>query len=145
MGMGYWANQAYVISEEVLRKVCKKEYNALINLLKKLDIDVEGYNGQILAQEEYEELTNSNDEPLTKENANKVGEVIQELQNAFNKSSNLGLHINYQSEDEGSRYDDVEGLFWEVYGFTGVTTEGQAFIDKFGENSIINASWASFG
>jgi hypothetical protein len=43
--------------------------------------------------------------------------LFSSLCSEFNKETGLFLNIGYHnSSDEGSRYDDVDGFFWEVHG-----------------------------
>ena len=140
MGMGSAPAQTQVVKHEIVKKVVPTEYEAFEELMKKHDSDLECdyYDGivQSLNQDELIEDDISDDEFKA------INEAYEKLCNAFYEKTKLSLSLNNLSEDDGGRYDDVGGTFWEVGNVYQLTPEAEAFNKQFGtedEPAIKNA------
>lgn len=116
MGMGYGANMEMVISDNDLKKVVPEEYQAFFNMLENLGISFENVANAISNDWEMEDIE--------EEQEKEVREVWLDLQTAFHEKTSIHLWMGYHdSNDYGSRYDDVDGGFfglswWEVLEYT---------------------------
>ena len=65
----------------------------------------------------------------------------RKLQKAFKKATKLSLQLNFHNADEsGSRYDDVNGVFWSVDGMYALTPAGKKYQKK-----VNRAFFTTFG
>ena len=129
MGMGYCAAFADTIEPEDVRKICPKEYDALV---KALDESEEGETLDSFAQEA------TYDENIEGTN---TAVAYKALCAAFEKLTGLGLGLGYHDKgDEGDRYDDVDGYYWWLDGVYKLSPEGEKL------NEIIQRKfWVTFG
>ena len=113
MGMGYGSNFADVISSDDLKAFCPDEHCQLIAALDKHDVSFETFC------QESEEM---NDEILF---------AFGKLIGSFKYKTGLMLETGYHScEDEGDKYDEVDGGFWQVDGMYELTEAGKKIGDK---------------
>ena len=104
MGSGYAAGYADVIKQEDLIKFCPKEFKNFLDVLaENKDIDLE-----LFAREAGYGFNDNLDIDA------KTIDAYKQLQTAFEKKTGLGLNIGYHNEDDGSRYDEVYGVYWGV-------------------------------
>lgn len=137
MGMGYFANSTDTIQEETIVKVCKDEFKAFTDSFNGLDFDIEDF-----AQEsEYGYEIETDDDDAMK----RVNDAYTKLIDIFYERSGLTLNISYHNEDEGSRYDDVIGIYWEVGNIYQLTPQAKAFKEKYGDNTIKSSQFVTFG
>ena len=116
--MGYGANYADVIEDADVAKVCPNEHKKLMSLIEKYGIDLE-----VLAS-----AVASADTPLkSKRNSEKIMKAYDKLVEAFGKKyKGAGLSLSYHdSQDQGDRYDDVNGAYWFVDGMYELTPIGK--------------------
>ena len=99
MGMGYGANYADVVEQDFVKKTCPKEYAALD---KAIDNDVEDF--EAFAQE------------INQEGLQDIAPSIRRL--------SIGYH---STEDNGDRYDEIDGAYWSVEGVWTRTPAGKKF------------------
>ena len=137
MGMGVAPCQTVTVTTEALKQVVPNEYKRFADICIQAEIDLETvcYIEEIYALRDGEEFECEND--VTSKDVVKVYEALCE---AFS-TTGLSLNINHINEDEGGRYDDVEGLFWEVSGVYQLTPEAKAFKEKFGNESIKDVAY----
>jgi len=130
MGMGYAGSYADVISEEGVKEVCPKEYQALMDAMVGIP-PIEAMDFDELAQQaEYNEIENKDAE-----------QALEVLKEAFDKKTGLALSIGYHDADEqGDRYDDINGGFWCVGGMYELTKAGKKF-----EKYVQRKMFVSFG
>ena len=137
MGMGYFANSTDTIEEETIVKVCKDEFKAFTDSFDGLDFDIEDF-----AQEsEYGYEIETDDDDGMK----RVNDAYTKLIDTFYDRTQLTLNISYHNDEEGSRYDDVEGIYWEVGNVYQLTPQAKAFKEKYGDNAIKSSQFVTFG
>jgi hypothetical protein len=118
MGMGYGANYADVIEDADVAKVCPKEYKKLLSTLKSCKIDMDQLGRAIAYGENVCRNKRNNRKVLTAYN-NVVGAFIGKYEGA---GLGLGFH---NSQDDGDRYDDVNGSHWCVEGLYELSPVGK--------------------
>lgn len=119
MGAGYSANYADVIEESFIEEVAPNELAKFKKALEDEEVDFDDFASRLY---DLTDFTDINDE---------VYGAMEELQSQFEDVTGLKLDLNYHnSEDEGSRYDDIEGAFWSVRGVYTLTPAGQKYLDK---------------
>lgn len=130
MGMGYGANYADVIEEKALDKIVKGKVKELKEALG------EDYDLESLAREiEFDE--GEIEEPLF----GKADKIYHEIQETFKKETGLELALSFHDSDEdGDRYDQVNGAFWEVFGMYELTPAGKKL-----EKKVPRLYYVSFG
>jgi hypothetical protein len=143
MGMGHAAAYADVISTEGLKELCPREYGTLLRYLEKYDVNLD-LLAQGVSTEEFAYLdklydsvpTNvKNDEAWVEARIQHILKLLQALCDAFSTTTNDGtchleLELGYHdSQDEGDRYDDVDGAFWAVGGMYAMTSAGERIKD----------------
>jgi len=103
MGMGYGAGYADVVSDEFVKKTCRKEFNALDKLITdNEDVDWDAF----ATDAQYDQFE-----------IEEIEEAFVKLTKAFKKATGLELGIGFHDmDDEGDRYDDVNGMYWWVDG-----------------------------
>ena len=111
MGMGYGANYADIISAEDVEKICPDEWKAFIAALETEEETVDSFAMEAMCDERPE------------------------------KKTQLEIGIGYHnSDDEGSRYDDVDGAYWWVSGMYELTEAGKKM-----EDIVRRHFWVTFG
>lgn len=115
MGMGHGANYADVVEDKFVEKICPKEWKKLMDAISKSD--------EFGSMEEFAQIKRYDD----------VGEdeatlAYNQLTDAFNKKTKLDLSLGFHDADEeGDRYDDVNGYFWMVDGVYSYTPAGKKY------------------
>ena len=127
MGMGYAAAQVEEVKEELIKQVAGKEYDELIKAIEAEDDMTIGDFAQEARYEEYFTETLEN--------------LYNKLVKKFNKETGLELYIGYHdAEAEGSRYDDIDGVYWCVGGVYQLTPAGKKY-----EKFIETKNFVNFG
>ena len=112
--MGYAPVIADTVDSDFVRETCPAEWETFVKA-----IDENGETLESIAQLQ----RFGDDSPVDKE----LGLLIE----AFNKKTDLTLFLNYHdSSDEGDRYDDINGAFWEVDGVWQMTPAAEKLRDK---------------
>jgi hypothetical protein len=130
MGIGYSANYADVVSEDWVKEVAPKEFDNFKNALEKVEVDIEVFarDNQYGGSDEVDW-------------GDEVDQTYDALVTKFKESTGLDLEIYYHdSENEGDRYDDVNGVFWMVSGVYQLTEAGEKHKDR-----ITRAFYVTFG
>ena len=136
MGMGYGANNILALNEEKLRKEFKQEFETLEATLELLELSL----GDLAQAQQYESPLQDEYEDISVEQEAMVYSALNQLTEAFKDTYGFTLYLGYHdNEAEGSRYDDVDGVFFsishgEVYGIkpeAKVLNEKIGFEDKF--------------
>ena len=149
MGMGYSGININTVSDDTLIKVCSVEFEAFKQALEKagLDIDCQGV-GYSIEHGDFSELEDSmpdgteNVEELIKA----VEDTLDALTTKFCEVTDLQLSFAvHDSDEEGSRYDDVNGHYWELHGVYQLTPVAKQFKEQFGDSSIENTSFVQYG
>lgn len=114
--MGYGANFADTIEETTIRDICKIEIEALEKALAANNSNLEKYAQELVWGEEV---------------AEEVEKAYERLQEVFEIITyGLTLILNYHNSDDGDRYDDVNGYFWEVGEVYKMTDAGRRMQEK---------------
>jgi hypothetical protein len=136
MGMGYGANYADAISEAGIKKIVGNElFNKFIEVVE-ADEDM-GMDevANALQYEDSDEMTNK-----------EITEAYSELVKVFNEKTGLELSIGYHDEEQGDRYDDMQGIYWSVGGMYDLTPEGKKLQEVLGEkNQVERQFFVTFG
>ncbi len=148
MAMGYGANYADVIEPETLGGVVgdKKLVNGFV---KKFN----NYKFKEWEISDYRELAttvsgeNINFEIDAEDKAFKsLEDDWKKISSKFKEVTGLELSIDYHSiDDNGDRYDNVDGLYFQVYGLYQPTKKFREFKKKFGDEAITRAFFVTFG
>ena len=130
MSMGHSACTAWTISDEDCAKVCKKAWNNMVLALgdknMSLDelaqhIDMDDYDIDVV--------------PVY------IMDAVHGFRKAFEKKTGLSISLGYHnSDDEGDRYDDIDGHFWDLGGVTYMTAKAKRLGEK-----IKFSTWVTFG
>lgn len=128
MGMGHAAGHADTIDNETLQKVCPEEYQVLLDELDKEDIDLDYFAEQIQAE-------NDLNQDLLK--------VLDDLAATFKYETGLTICLQYHDQENGDRYDELEGAYWDLDGVYTMTLQAKTFIKKFGP--ITRQSFVEYG
>lgn len=126
MGMGYGACIVDVIEPDAIKKICNQEWQV--------------FESSLLANEDYDNLG-----AFAEEYASSGGgcgcdtcESFDLLLAAFKRSTGLELGIGYHnSDDNGDRYDDVNGVYFWVDGMYQLTPEGATLKDVVERKSFV--------
>jgi len=134
MGMGYGAGYADVISQNKIKQVCPVEFKAFFRELKKSEVSLDSF-AQLIAQNR--ELDSED-----RESQGKLVDLWTTLQTAFyKKSEGLDLELGFHdSDNEGDRYDDINGPFFSVGGMYQLTPAGKKF-----KRSVTRQFFVTFG
>ncbi len=139
MGMGYAGGYADVIDQENLIKLGKCG-----TILKQLEevLDKEGYCLESFASGLRSDCYEMDDAP-----SNKCFKLYESLKKEFKKiSGGLELELSFHdSDEEGDRYDDVNGAYWSVEGLYEETKKFKNFKKKFKKIKIERAHFVNFG
>lgn len=119
MGMGYGAAYDDVIEDKVVMETCPNEYEQFIQALKNENITIEEFaQGLSWGDGEASET---------------VHNLYEKIVEAFDKQipkAGLGLYY-HNSEEEGDRYDDVNGAYWACSNLFQLSPAGLALKGKF--------------
>ena len=135
MGMGMAPASCWTINSENVKKIVSKEYNAFIKAVEA--------SGESIESVAYLLATDYQLEIVTDEQAKAIEETYLKLRKAFEKKTKLAIGIQFHdSNNDGDRYDDVDGVFWELNGVTKITPAGKKLLDK---KMIRYSRWCMFG
>ena len=113
MGIGYGANYADLIEQDELNKIVDGKVDKLIEVL---DNDLEIFAMDI----QYD------GDDLEEDLFFKAEKIYHEIQEDFQNKTGLELELSYHSqEDDGDRYDNVDGAYWQVYGMYELSEAGK--------------------
>ena len=141
MGMGYGAGYADVVTEYFIRRQCPAEFRAF---MKAIGPDGAGTDLEAIAQHLSQQCDLDLSFETTKDYEKAVGLIHsawKKLQRAFKRATTLDLDISYHnSNDEGDRYDDVNGAFFCVGGVWQRTPAGKKY-----QRSVSRKFYVTFG
>ncbi len=144
MSMGYSANYADVIKTETLATIVgdKALVDDFVQKYEKYEPDNDGMD--------YLDLNDTlNDGKLRKDDSEELVDLYNawvRLAGSFKKETGLELFVDYHSrEDEGDRYDDVDGMFISVCGLYQPTAKYKKLKEKFGDDVVERKFYVSFG
>jgi hypothetical protein len=116
MGMGYAGAYADAVDEDWVKEVVPEEFTNFENALEKASVTLETF---VLGS--------------TDDWGDEVDQTYNDLLKKFEEVTGLELSVRYHdSESEGSRYDEVDGVFWAVDGvyYTLYTKAGETYKDR---------------
>ena len=132
MGMGHAANHVVRVHECLIKKLCRDEWKNLAANLAAFKVDGTGLTMGDLA------LLYKREEEIPEE----VREAFTGVCSAFKAKTGIDISIDYHdSENEGSRYDDIQGVYW--YALDGVFIRTKAG-DKYKEH-LTEEGFVTFG
>ena len=144
MSMGYSANYADVIKTETLATIVgdKALVDDFVQKYEKYEPDNDGMD--------YLDLNDTlNDGKVGKDDSEELVDLYNawvRLAGSFKKETGLELFVDYHSrEDEGDRYDDVDGMFISVCGLYQPTEKYKKLKTKFGDDVVERKFYVSFG
>lgn len=128
MGMGYAANFVETIEQNFVKETCPKEFQKFVNEFDKDEnITLEEF-ARNASQDENDHDT-------------KAFKAFDKLTKAFKDKVGLDLYLGYHDqENDGDRYDDVNGVYWyldfnEVYK---LTPAAKKIADKISRQFFVN-------
>ena len=132
MGMGNYANSAYVIDEKFVREMAGKELNALIKTLEENNSSLQDFM-ESEGKEEIDDLSIDNKDAL-----NLIKQLWANLQTVFQKTTGLELYIIYHERED--RGDEIDHAVWCVDGVMQRTPAGEKY-----KKEIEYKTWTVFG
>lgn len=126
MSMGYGAGFSLTVKEEVLVKLVPEQLKTFLNQMEEADFSPTDF---LTAIEEikrnevtWEDALDTIIDEMESEDVNENIKVAEnalkawlDLQSSFEKATGFPLYLGYHnSEDDGSEYDDVEGLYFSL-------------------------------
>lgn len=133
MGIRYGANYADTVDEKVVAEICPKEYEAFKKLLEKIGIDVEIFAKCLVVDCDLNDYADDGEtDKISEKDQDTVHKAYEKLIYAFDaKTKNAGLSLGYHdADDDGDRYDDVNGAYWEVCNCYQLSPAGKFLKDK---------------
>lgn len=144
MSMGYSANYADVIKTETLATIVgdKALVDDFVQKYEKYEPDNDGMD--------YLDLNDTlNDGKVGKDDSEELVDLYNawvRLAGSFKKETGLELFVDYHSrEDEGDRYDELDGMFISVCGLYQPTAKYKKLKEKFGDDVVERKFYVSFG
>jgi hypothetical protein len=130
MGMGYGAAYADVVEEKFIEKTCPKELMTFLNAVED--------NDNVVLENVAKDLQFNEDNGYV---TPKIKKAYKALVAAFNKKTGLSLGIGFHDSDEnGDRYDEINGVYWSVGGVWQLTPAGKKH-----ESHITRSFFVNFG
>ena len=141
MGMGYSACKTTTIHESEVDKIVPNELKAFNDYLAEIGVEKNYQLGQDIQDGC---ISDNLDEDLDVDVvAEKISELASAVCDAFEKATGVSIYTQgHDSEENGSRYDDVDGFFWELCVYQ-LTPEAQALKEK--GIKFEDAYYVSFG
>ena len=136
MSIGYAGACSDVVEQRCVQEQCPNEFQALLDTIR----SVEPMTLESFAKEN-EYSWDYNDYHLDDKAIHTLQSALDVLKKAFRKKTGLILELGYHDkENDGDRYDDVEGVIWYVSGAWKRTAAGKKW-----EEEIIHAHWVMLG
>lgn len=124
MGMGYGANYADIVSQEFVEETAPMEFANFLQALENVEANLDSF-----AQDTQNDGMFGEDEET--DYGDEVDQAFDALVNKFQEVTGLSLTLNYHNrDDEGDRYDDVDGIYWEVGGVYELSEAGKRYQDE---------------
>jgi hypothetical protein len=118
--MGYGANACWadVISKEDIIKVVGKTAEDFFNSLT--EDELENFAKFMVYDIDF----------MQSDKTEQTLILYNRMRDDFEEKTKLELEIMYHDSEEGDRYDDVEGVFFDVVGVFDVTPEARKLLDS---------------
>ena len=150
MGMGYGAGYADTVEESFVKKHAPSEFKSFTAAIAKAHISLKFISRQVIGIQfvvgaylddaakaiEYNDTIEYNDQDWEGEpNENEIKELIKEINKAwtslrrtFSRKTGLSLDMGFHDKDnEGDRYDDINGYYFCVGNVWTKTKPGQKY------------------
>jgi hypothetical protein len=123
MGYGYGANSAYVVDIDKLKELNLPSFEEFHN---SIDREIVQNIGFFYVEELEQDIL----------------KLWEQLQQEFQNATGLKLYVGYHDSDaEGSKYDDVDGIFYYAENVTSPTLAGAKAL----RNGIVaHRTWVTF-
>ena len=123
MGNGYASNNADIVEPDFIKKMCSKEWDAWEEISKEADLAIPELVEMV------EQVYLNHAAPKNEDEAAKgIRKAYLALFRAFKKKTGLSLQLEYHdSENNGDRYDGVDGYYWSVSGVWQQTPAGKKY------------------
>ena len=141
MGMGAAPCHTQIVEQETIEKIVPNELKAFTEIAEKFDLLDDSTAMQCLGQGNIHEITEYGVSDATEEQLELVVTAYDALLTAFLEATDLPLSVNFISEDDGGRYDEVDNLFWEVGRVYQLTPVAKQFKEKFGDDAIKDVNY----
>lgn len=132
MGMSSYANHVNTVSEDVIKKVCRKELMLFQKALTQSGIDLDTWAEAL-------DTENTGEYPIA------VYTYFEKLTSAFRKNTKLILALGYHDPGMSFRGDDISGGFWEVGNVRDYTPAAKSFLKKYGNGAIADSFFCTYG
>lgn len=107
MGMGYNANFGIVIGSEEVSKVVPTEWKKMTDFMDEKDVTLD----DLASSFQYSDFIDN----LSEQENDVLEQLFIDLKDAFVQKTQIELMLEYHNtEEEGSRYDEVEGAFFAL-------------------------------
>jgi len=126
MGMGYGANFADVIEEEELKKFgkCGELVDKFYNFFEGKDIDLRSACYALT-------YGDADEADMEEKEFIELQKIANAIDKEFDKNTGLNVAPDYHdANDDGDRYDEVDGLYWTVSGIWEKTPAGKKIGEK---------------
>ena len=123
MGMGYASCFDWTVDEDKVKQMCEEEYRIVDELLKKYGESWRGLAYTIRFGDQFHDLEDEESEDIFFS--------FDQLVKRFKEKTDLTLVLSYHNQDDdGQRYDEVDGhfftvLFQEVFELTPVAKKAK--------------------
>lgn len=127
MGMGYSAAFADTVSEEIVKKLCPKEHEAFNKFLNESNVSLELFAQALRDGGSINDYLDDGDTKISAEAEETIRKLYHSLRESFtNNSDGANLVLEYHdSDNNGDRYDDINGAFWMVEDVWELTPAGK--------------------
>lgn len=136
MGMGYSANAADVISFDFLTKSFK-EAKDLSKLLKKEKITLDTVASRLF-QERMGDGTEDPDVNISPSIRSKCDALCKAFAKRY---KGLTIYLEYHDIEQGDRYDEIDGAYWQVDGLYALTPGAK----RLGQKNFQRSFFCTFG
>jgi hypothetical protein len=135
MGMGYGAGFADVVEQGKVESTCRTEFENFKDVLEKNNLTIEDFAAQFVSSVNM-------DDDTAEECPEEVVVAYKSIRTAFREATGLDVELEYHNkEDEGDRYDDVDGAYWSLHGLYELTPAAK----KFGQKNWVRSFFVHFG
>lgn len=112
MGMGYAGWSALILEEAEVNKLNPYHYGKLLEKMQELGLDLDGL---AQAYRDIDSISTPESFGLTDDSAAELFHLLKDLIDAIEAEHGIRVYLGYHNhEDDGDRYDDIIGGYWEV-------------------------------
>jgi hypothetical protein len=153
MSSDYAATYVDQVDETFVRETCPTEYQAFVDALRRYGLEMEQAARYFMwEQRDTGYLTDDLAVPKDRDRTEYTEACVREVQSAWDAlrqafaaatavgESRLELSLGFHDPEEGGAYDEVEGVYWHVYGAYQLSPAGQKY-----ERNIERKHFVVFG